>query len=132
MRVLHITAFLAGLAIAMPHAIAVEDPKLNGELMQLDPETRLEQTCDTEVMLRINHEHAAYTADKVIAYTFGETVFRKDTMQAPGAVFRSHGDWYHLSYNCVSGPRHLDARQLDYEIGDIIPRSAWADYNLYD
>lgn len=125
-------ASLAGLAVAMPAAVAVEDTRLNGELMRLDPETRLEQTCDTEVMLRINREKKSYTADKVIAYTFGETIFRDDTMEAPGAVFRSHGDWYHLSYTCVTGPRHLEARQLDYRIGDVVPRAAWADYNLYD
>lgn len=53
---------------------ALQDERLNGQLLKLDPATRLEQTCDTEVMLRINREIRKFRVDKVIAYAFGETI----------------------------------------------------------
>jgi hypothetical protein len=57
------------LATASP-AWALDSERLNRELLKLDPVTRLEQACDTEVMLRINKENRDYSVDKVIAYTF--------------------------------------------------------------
>ncbi|PWW02277.1 uncharacterized protein DUF930 [Hoeflea marina] len=99
--------------------------------LKLDPATRLEQTCDTEVMRLINREET-FNVDKVIAYTFDDTIVRRNAIKAPGAVFRSRGDWYRLSFDCVTGPQHLNARALDYKIGAKIPRSSWQDYYLYD
>lgn len=50
--------------------MALDDARLNRQLMRLDMETRLEKTCDTEVMQQINREHKELSVDKVIAYTF--------------------------------------------------------------
>jgi len=105
---------------------------LNGQLLKLDPETRLEQTCDTEVMFKINRQHGNYKVDKVIAYSFKDSTINHNTVEAPGAVFRSRGHWYHLKYFCQTGPRHLDAHKLTYEIGAEIPRKQWAAHYLYD
>lgn len=63
-------AVLAIGALAPSTAIALDDARLNRQLMRLDMETRLEQTCDTEVMQQINREHREFSVDKVIAYTF--------------------------------------------------------------
>lgn len=83
-------------------------------------------------MFLINRTEKAYNVDKVIAYTFGDTVISEDGFQAPGAAFRSRGKWYRLSYDCMTGPRHLNALTLHYNIGEKIPREQWQDYNLYD
>jgi hypothetical protein len=117
---------------AVSNTWALEDNRLNGQLMKLDPETRLEQTCDTEVMYRINRQHKEYTVDKVIAYSFDDSVISHETVEALGAVFRSRGHWYHLEYLCQTGPRHLDAHKLTYEIGAEVPRKQWAEHYLYD
>lgn len=120
------------LAASTSPALALSDEKLNKQLLKLDLQTRLEQTCDTEVMLRINRENRKFSVDKVIAYSFAEPRMKNDAITAPGAVFRSRGEWYHLSYACRTGPRHLDAHQLDYEVGPMVPRSKWRRHYLYD
>lgn len=121
-----------GFASFTTAANALNDDRLNGQLMKLDPETRLEQTCDTEVMFRINREHPKFRVDKVIAYTFGDTVSSGDSFKAPGAALRSRGQWYRVKYVCITGPRHLDAHELKYEIGPVVPRSKWQKHYLYD
>ncbi len=121
-----------GFASSTTAANALNDDRLNGQLMKLDPETRLEQTCDTEVMFRINREHPKFRVDKVIAYSFGDTVSSGNSFKAPGAVLRSRGQWYRLKYVCMTGPRHLDAHELNYEIGPVVPRSKWQKHYLYD
>ncbi|TWF47764.1 DUF930 domain-containing protein [Neorhizobium alkalisoli] len=121
-----------GLASSMTAANALDNDRLNSQLMKLDPETRLEQTCDTEVMFRINREHPKFRVDKVIAYAYGDTASSGNSFSAPGAVLRSRGQWYRLKYICKTGPRHLDAHQLEYEIGPVIPRSKWRKHYLYD
>ncbi|OLP61664.1 hypothetical protein BJF93_08660 [Xaviernesmea oryzae] len=111
---------------------ALSNERLNGQLMKLDPETRLEQTCDTEVMDQINRERSRFNVDKVIAYTFKDPVIKANLMEAPGAALRSNGRWYRLSFRCQTGPRHLDAHQLDYTLGAEIPRAEWPAHYLYD
>lgn len=113
-------------------AWALNDERLNRQLMKLDKDTRLEQTCDTEVMYRINRENRKFKVDKVISYAFGDSVINDALIEAPKAVFRSRGHWYHLSYTCRTGPRHLDAHKLSYEIGPEIPRKEWAKHYLYN
>jgi hypothetical protein len=114
-----------------PTAFAV-DPAIKKQLEKLDPATRLGQSCDTEAMSRINKDATGYKPDKVIAYTFKDPVPSDDRLEAPGAVFRSRGDWYHLSYSCITGPQHINVRELSYQIGDKVPRDKWTKYYLYD
>lgn len=117
-------------AVTLP-ASAVES-SLKRQFLQLDPRTRLEQLCDHEAMLRIMHGRNPYSPDKVIAYTFDEPVMGEETVEAPGAVFRSRGDWYRLSFKCKADIEHVEVRSLRYEIGKKIPRENWVKYNLYD
>jgi hypothetical protein len=119
------------LATASP-AWALDSERLNRELLKLDPVTRLEQACDTEVMLRINKENRDYSVDKVIAYTFTNPTIGPNSIKAPGAALRSRGTWYHLSFYCETEAEHLDAKKLSYEIGTAIPREDWEQYYLYD
>jgi len=121
---------LSAFSLAFP-AFAV-DPAIKKQLEKLDPATRLEQSCDTEAMSRINKDDTGYKPDKVIAYTFKDPVPGDDRLEAPGAVFRSKGDWYHLSYTCITGPQHMNVRELDYKIGEKVPKEKWEKYYLYD
>nr|WP_324288247.1 DUF930 domain-containing protein [Hoeflea algicola] len=120
------------MGFGIPTASALDNGRIDQQLLKLDPKTRLEQTCDTEVMFAINRSENAYNVDKVIAYTFEDTIMGKNQIKAPGAAFRSRGKWSRLSYSCATGPRHLNARTLHYKIGSEIPRDQWRDYNLYD
>jgi hypothetical protein len=73
------------------------------QLLKLDPQSRLEQTCDTEVMIRISQGSNGFNAERVIA-----------------------------SYDCETGPKHLTAHSLHYVIGNKIPHAQWAKHDLYD
>jgi hypothetical protein len=119
------------LLAAWPLAAHAVDTRIKAQLLKLDPKTRLEQACDTEAMIRIRHD-GGYRPDKVIAYTFRDPVYGEDSIKAPGAVFRSGGQWYHLSYSCQTGPKHIHVRDFAYEVGNRISRESWGKYYLYD
>lgn len=119
------------LLAALPAAGHARDSSIKQQLLKLDPKTRLEQACDTEAMIRIKAD-GDYRPDKVIAYTFRDPVYGADSIRAPGAVFRSKGEWYHLSYDCQTGPRHVHVRDFAYQVGDRIARENWVRYFLYD
>ncbi|MFS8044710.1 DUF930 domain-containing protein [Rhizobium sp. BR 314] len=128
---LKLVAIFIPLAAVANSAFAV-DPAMKKQLEKLDPSERMEQACDAEAMKRIGTEKTGFKPDKVIAYTFGDPAMNPDSMDAPGAVFRSKGDWYHLSYNCVTGPKHIHVRELSYQIGEKVPREAWQEHYLYN
>ena len=108
------------------------DGRLKAQLLKLDPKTRLEQACDTEAMIRIKKDENPYRPDKVIAYTFKDPVYGANSINAPGAVFRSKGEWYHLSYKCHTDAHNIDVQKLAYKIGGKVARSNWEKYYLYD
>ncbi|RDL52937.1 hypothetical protein BLJAPNOD_04102 [Ensifer sp. M14] len=107
------------------------DQSLVRQFEKLDPQTRLEQRCDTEAMERINADKSTFKPDKVIAYTFAEPVMKEDKMKAPGAVFRSKGEWYKLKFKCLTDAEHLDILSFEYKIGELVPRESWDEFYLY-
>ncbi|TJX21439.1 MAG: DUF930 domain-containing protein [Mesorhizobium sp.] len=121
---------IAFLTLAFP-ASAMDNALLSG-LMKLDPQTRLEQRCDAEILDRISHDDRKFKADRVVAYAFATPEMSADAIRSPGAAFRSKGQWYRLKFKCQTGPDHMEVIQLRYRIGDEIPEADWAKYNLYD
>ncbi|TGS08697.1 DUF930 domain-containing protein [Mesorhizobium sp. M2E.F.Ca.ET.209.01.1.1] len=121
---------LASLAPVLP--AKAMDNALRAGLMKLDPETRLEQRCDAEVLDRISQDDHNYKADRVVAYAFATPQMSADAIKSSGAAFRSKGQWYRLKFKCETGPDHMQVLQFRYKIGDEIPESDWAKYNLYD
>lgn len=132
MRKAKYTAAAIVLLGALPSTGHAVDAGIKQQLLKLDPQTRLEQACDTEAMIRIRSEEHGFQPDKVVAYTFRDPVYGEDSIKAPGAVFRSKGEWYHLSFVCRTGPRHVHVRDLDYEIGGKVARANWSRYFLYE
>ncbi|WP_210104101.1 MULTISPECIES: DUF930 domain-containing protein [Rhizobium/Agrobacterium group] len=120
---------IASFAALPAHAI---DSRIARQLDALTPEERREQRCDIEAMNRIAKEEAGFKPDKVIAYTFGDTIEKGDLIRAPGAVFRSGGDWYRLKYKCQTANDGLAITTFDYKVGSKIPRDQWPEYYLYD
>ncbi|MCJ8517379.1 DUF930 domain-containing protein [Rhizobium tarimense] len=108
------------------------DARIVKQLKALAPEERREQRCDIEAMKRIADEQKGLKPDKVIAYTFSDPVEEGNSVRAPGAAFRSGGDWYRLKFKCVTGERGLDIRSFHYKVGAKIPRGEWEQYYLYD
>jgi len=121
---------LASLTLALP--AEAMDNALRAGLLKLDPETRLEQRCDAEVLDRISHDDRSYKADRVVAYAFATPQISADAIKSTGAAFRSKGQWYRLKFKCQTAPDHMEVLQFRYKIGDEIPEADWAKYNLYD
>jgi hypothetical protein len=128
-----VSAATASLLLAfLPSPSHALDAELKAQLLKLDPKTRLEQACDTEAMVRIKKEDNPYRPDKVIAYTFRDPTYGANSLNAPGAVFRSKDEWYHLSYKCHTDAENLSVQKLTLKIGDKVSHSNWDKYYLYD
>lgn len=120
------------LTIACAGSATALDPRAIRQLQALDPAERLEQRCDVEAMDRIRREQAGFRPDKVIAYTFADPEIAGDRMKAPGAVFRSRGEWYRLKFKCEIEAQHLGVTSFEYAIGSLVPRQDWEALYLYD
>ncbi len=128
-----IPLILTGLVVLLQQGAALAyEPRLRKQFERLDSQTRLEEVCDTEVMLRINRDNPELRVDKVVAYTFKPPIEKNDQVAADGAVFRSRGKWFRLQYRCQTGPRHFDVQSLSYQIGDEVDKALWRRYYLYN
>ena len=121
---------LCALTVASPASAL--DARIRGQLEKLTPEERLEQRCDMEAMDRIGDAKAGFRPDKVIAYAFGDPKLDGTTFKTKGAVFRSKGEWYRLSYKCEASADRLEVNAFKYKIGDQVPHEDWAAHYLYD
>ncbi|MER8825575.1 DUF930 domain-containing protein [Mesorhizobium sp. M0938] len=121
---------LASVTLSWP--ASAMDSALRAGLLKLDPQTRLEQRCDAEVLDRITHDDRKYKADRVVAYAFATPEMGTDAITSPGAAFRSKGQWYRLKYKCQTAPDHMQVLDFRYRIGEEIPEADWSKYNLYD
>ena len=108
------------------------DARIRGQLEKLTPEERLEQRCDMEAMDRIGVGKGGFRPDKVIAYAFGDPKLDGTTFKTKGAVFRSKGEWYRLSYKCEASEDRLEVNGFKYRIGEQVPHEEWAAHYLYD
>jgi hypothetical protein len=122
------TLALAPLALSPAFAI---DARIRSQLEKLTPEERLEQRCDIEAMDKIDGK-GGFRPDKVIAYAFGDPKLEGTTLKTRGAVFRSKGEWYRLSYKCEASADRLEVKTFNYKIGDMVPHEDWAAHYLYD
>lgn len=106
-------------------AATLSSPALASSGLRLaTPQEQLEQLCDLEAMNRLQ-------ADKVVAYTFSSPQYTDTSIEAPGAVFRKHESWYHLSYACTTDADHREVVSFDMSVGEKIPRRDWDTYYLY-
>ncbi len=127
-----IVLFTLALApLCAPPAMAI-DARIRGQLQKLTPEERLEQRCDIEAMERIGGGKGNFRPDKVIAYAFGDPLLDGTTFRTKGAVFRSRGEWYRLSYKCEASDDRLEVNTFKYRIGEQVPHEDWEAHYLYD
>ncbi|CAM5508716.1 hypothetical protein MAUB1S_08493 [Mycolicibacterium aubagnense] len=128
MRTALLTALALLTASSTAHAL---DNRLKAGLLKLDPQTRLEQRCDAEVLDRITHDDPHYKADRVVAYAFGQPEMTDDSIKSKVAAFRSRGEWYRLKFKCETAPDHMEVLNFKYRIGDKILKEDWSKYYLY-
>jgi Domain of Unknown Function (DUF930) len=100
------------------------------QMLKLDPETRLEQRCNARAMGAVNRDHRNFRSDELVAYAFGDTVVRGNSIQAPGGAIRNGNSWYRLSYVCQTSSDGVDVRSFSYQLGEQIPRRDWDQHFL--
>ena len=131
-RAMRTLCFAVVIGLAAASSANAMDNALRAGLLNLDPQTRLEQRCDAEVLDRITHDNRDYKADRVVAYAFATPEMHQDSIRSPGAAFRSRGEWYRLKFKCHTAPDHMKVIDFRYRIGAQIPKDEWSKYNLYD
>jgi hypothetical protein len=107
------------------------DARTIAGLRRLDPDMRLEQICDLEAMDRIAREDKRFHPDRAKSNVTAPPEHLADTLKASGGAFRSAGRWYAFAFVCKGSADHLAVTAFDYRIGDLIPKSKWADYDLW-
>lgn len=122
-------ATIAVTAIATPALAA--DHRTVAMLKRLDPETRLIQVCNLEAMQRINRDANRFHPERVMIDQIAAPSASKDILQGSGGVFRSGGEWYHLSFKCKATADHLTVLSFDYKVGAKIDRSQWDELGLF-
>lgn len=122
-------------ALATPGATALAgqmDARLQRSLKMLEPTARLEQICDYTALSSIRKDSKAYRPDRAVASARAEPHIKGHSMVAKGAAFRSQGKWFAMSYSCVADSEHMKVLKFKYTVGEEIPASNWAAFNLFD
>jgi hypothetical protein len=107
------------------------DARATAGFRRFDPDMRLEQVCDLEAMDRIARDDKRFHPDRAKSNVVTPPEHLGDTLKASGAAFRSKGRWYALVFVCKGSADHFSVVSFDYRIGDLIPKSRWADYDLW-
>ena len=115
----------------MTATAALADSRFERSLKMLAPAERLEQLCDYTAMTRIRSEAKQFRPDRAVANARAEPRAEGDTLEVSGGAFRSRGKWYELSYRCTATPDHTKVVAFRFTIGEEIPESKWASFNLW-
>lgn len=129
---MRVFAVALGVATMFATQAVANDARFERQLKMLDPGVRLEQLCDYTAMASIKKDSREYRPDRALAGARAEPQVKGHTIKAEGAAFRSRKKWYALSYSCTADAEHMKVLSFKYKIGDEIPESKWAAYNLFD
>lgn len=99
-------------------------------LPTLDRYERITQLCNIEATEQIRRALPKSNPETVSASAFSETNIKDGVFVAPGAAFRSHRNWYELSYRCVVRSDLSGVVQFAWHIGAPIPRDLWDSHDL--
>ncbi|WP_083741962.1 DUF930 domain-containing protein [Bradyrhizobium mercantei] len=99
-------------------------------MLELSPETRLEQRCNARAMGIVGREHQGFKPDEFVAYAFANPVVQGHVIAAGGAALRSRGTWYHVAYRCETSDDGLRIRAFSYTLGAPVPRQEWDKHYL--
>ena len=118
-------AFLAGLLLLPGQSAFALD------LGDLEPDTRLIQTCDLESMKQIENGPGTLHPDRAMIDALSAATITGNTAKGEGAV-RSDGKWFRFSFECTADAEHLRVKSFSFSLGDAIPRQQWERFGLFD
>ncbi|CAO4132541.1 DUF930 domain-containing protein [Methylorubrum extorquens] len=110
--------------------VAGQSPSARDRLMlKLELGTRIEQRCDARAGGEVSRHHPGFEPDKVIAYALSDPQEHGTEVVATGAVVRSKGRWFRLSFRCETTPDGLGIVAFEHTLGAEIP--GWDMSKLY-
>ncbi|HEX2724267.1 MAG TPA: DUF930 domain-containing protein [Beijerinckiaceae bacterium] len=100
---------------------AQQEKRLDQQMLKLDLGTRIEQRCDARAGGDVSREHKGFRVEQVIAYAFSDPEIRGTEVTARGAIVRSRGKWYRLSYRCRTTPDGTGIELFEHSLGPEVP-----------
>jgi hypothetical protein len=119
------------LAITLASPASALDRRTEAMLKRLDPETRLIQVCNLAAMRRIDRDTNSFHPERVMIDQIAAPSLNSSVLQGSGGVFRSSGEWYHLSFTCKATADHLTVLSFDYKVGAKIDHAQWDELGLF-
>lgn len=119
-------------ALSSTHTVAEagQSPEARDRLMlKVELGTRIEQRCDARAGGEVSRQHPGFQPDKVIAYALADPQEHGTEVVAPGAVVRSQGRWFRLSFRCKTTPDGLGIVAFEHTLGTEI--RGWDMSKLY-
>jgi hypothetical protein len=123
---------ILALTLTFTTSAGAADSRFIASLSKLDPQTRLEQVCDLAAVNHIGKSEKLPRPDRAKANVITPPKVRGDTVTGSGGAFRSGGKWYAFSFTCKGSPDHLKVLSFTYRVGELIPKSKWPEYGLWD
>jgi hypothetical protein len=123
---------LPGLAFAASKRSAERSAeKFEKSLQRLDPSERIIQACSLAATERIARDNKAFRPDRAVLDSGSEPQETDNKISGSGGAFRSKGEWYQFSYNCVTSPDRIKVLSFDFRVGEKIPESKWESLGLW-
>lgn len=104
--------------------------KARQELRALTASDRIIQLCNIEAMEQVRRWNRSFEPDFVMAYALAGVTLGEHAAEARGGAFRSGDHWYGIEFRCEVTPDLAKVAAFEFLVGDEIPRTQWAEYNL--
>jgi hypothetical protein len=121
----HPTQLLAGAYIRDPASL-----EIRRNLPKLAPSERVAQLCNIEAGQQIAAADPKILVDTVHASALGDTTVDGLTITAPLAGYRTHREWYGLSFVCTVAPDFKSVTDFKFKVGEAIPHELWQAHAL--
>jgi hypothetical protein len=121
----HPTQLLAGAYIRDPASV-----EIRRNLPKLAPSERVTQLCNIEAGQQIGAADPKILVDTVHASALGDTTVDGLTIAAPLAGYRTHRQWYGLSFVCTVAPDFKGVTDFKFKVGAAIPHELWQSHAL--
>ncbi|MFK8250770.1 DUF930 domain-containing protein [Ancylobacter terrae] len=111
----------------------LDDPKSRStrrQLASLGDDDRIAQLCNLEAMEQIHAWQGTYQPDRLVDYAMSESRMKGDILVVDGGAFRSHLNWYEVSYHCELDAARHKVVAFAFRVGESIPKADWSHFNL--
>lgn len=90
----------------------------------------MDELCRTELGQQLEHESPKYRGAGLPSYKFtNETVVE---VRQRGRFVSGSGRWYRIQFRCEVNADATKVLAFFYKVGDLIPRSQYAEFNIRD